>query len=431
MLHTNCEGTTRRDFLKAGALGTAGFTLAGYLRGIEAGEVAATAPAKAAIFVNLNGGPSHMDTFDLKPNAPEDHRGEFKPIETNVAGIQISEHLPNLAKCMDKFVILRGVSHTLAAHDLGTDYVNCGNRPIRSLDFPSYGSVVTKERPGAPDLPPFVSIPNSRQKPGYLGVQYATMNTGATPKFGQPFSVRGIKLNNGVTVSDVEKRQSLLSDLDKTFKGFEANSQLVEGLDRFSQQAYSVITSPRAREAFDISKESPAFAEKFGKRDFGMSCMLACRLVESGVRFVTVTLGGWDTHADCFNVLKSQRLPTLDEGLAGLFNGLAEKGLLETTAVYVTGEFGRTPKVNPRVGRDHYPRAMFMLLAGGGVKGGRVLGASDEKGTGPEGKGFSPDDVAASYYKMLGIPHTLEYQTNTGRPVMVVRDGQPIPELFA
>jgi hypothetical protein len=433
-IHKTCDGMKRRDFLKVGVLGGAGLTLANYLRLAEAGEVSGNAKAKAAIFVNLPGGPSHMDTFDLKPNAPAEYRGTFNPIKTNVDGVEFSEHLPKLAQCADKFAILRGVSHTLAAHALGQEYVNTGNRPLPSIQYPGLGAVVSKELPTSPDLPPFVAIPNTNQRPGYLGVKYAPLNTGGTPRAGMPFSVRGISLGNGMTVEDVEKRQNLLADIDRTFKGFEEKSQLIDGLDRFSQQAHAIITSKRSREAFDISKESPAFAKQFGEDAFGVSCLLATRLVESGVRFVTLSLGGWDTHQDNFTRLKERQLPPLDAGLSALFNGLAEKGLLESTAVMVTGEFGRTPKINTRSaegGRDHYPRCMFMLMAGGGVHGGQVIGESDDNATQPRHEGFSPDDVAASFFHNLGIDPEKEYYTNIGRPIMIVRDGKVISKLFA
>ncbi|HZN37143.1 MAG TPA: DUF1501 domain-containing protein [Pirellulaceae bacterium] len=427
-----CDGVKRRDFLKAGALGM-GLSLSGYLRLAAAGEIG-PAKAKSAIFINLTGGPSHMDSFDLKPDAPAEYRGQFNPIKTNAPGVEISEHLPNLAKCADKFAILRGVSHTLGAHELGTEYVNTGSRPIPSLEYPGYGAVVTKELGGPKDLPPFVAIPNSNQRPGFLGVQYAPLNTTSAPRPGVPYGVRGITLGNGLTVEEVERRTNLLADLDKTFASVESNSQLLTGLDRFSEQAHAIITSKKARDAFDVSKETPAYAKPFGEDPFGMSCLLASRLVESGVRFVTLTLGGWDTHNSNFTRLKTNLLPKLDVGLAALLNGLAEKGLLDSTSVFVTGEFGRTPKINSRDaegGRDHYPRCMFMVLAGGGVRGGQVLGESDDKATMPKNEGFSPDDVAATFYHTLGIDHTKEYQTNSGRPITIVRDGKVIRGLFS
>ena len=429
--YRTCDGVVRRDFLKIGGLGAAGLTLGRFLQAADAGAVRSGAPAKAAIFINLQGGPSHVDTFDPKPQAPDEIRGEFSTISTSVPGVEISEHLPKLAAALDKYTIVRNISHTLAAHQLGTEYINTGNRPLPSLEFPGYGAVVSKELPGPAELPSFVSIPNSAQRAGFLGVQYAPLHTNSTPQAGQPYSVRGISLQNGVTVESVEKRENLRARLDTAFAGFEQNSQLLQGLDRFSQQAYSMITSTRAREAFDVSRESPAYSEKFGETPFGQSCLLASRLVESGVRFITIGNNGWDTHRDNWTRLKDTLLPPLDEGLSALLTGLQEKGLLESTIVFVSGEFGRTPKINSnRGGRDHYPRAMFSLLAGGGVAGGRVIGATTEDGSQPEGDSVSPDDVAASFYHALGIDHHQEYHTNTGRPVMIVRDGNVMSELF-
>ncbi len=434
-VHKTCDGMQRRDFLKVGALGIGGLTLSNYLHLAEAGQTA-RGGAKAAIFINLPGGPSHMDTFDLKPDAPKEYRGLFNPIKTNAPGVEFCEHMPKLAKCADKFAILRGVSHTLGAHQLGQTYVNTGNRPLPSLEYPGYGSVVAKEFPSPKDLPPFVAIPsNKSQKPGFLGVKYAPLNTGGTPRAGQPFSVRGVALRNGLTVAEVEKRQNLLKDLDGTFRSIEKNNQLLDGLDRFSQQAYSMITSKKARAAFDVSKESPEFAKPFGEDAFGMSCLLALRLVASGVPFITLSLGGWDTHTNNFSRLKDRNLPALDTGLSALLNGLSQRGLLDSTAIMATGEFGRTPKLNQRSdpgGRDHYPRCMFMLMAGGKVKGGQVIGKSDAKATLPaDGEGYSPDDVAASFYHNLGIDHTKEYRSNTGRPITIVRNGTVIPKLFS
>lgn len=432
-----CDGVLRRDFLRVGVLGS-GLSLAGFLRLSEAGEVKAGAALKSggkatnAIFINLGGGPSHIDSFDPKPDAPAEYRGEFKPIDTNVPGLRISEHLPKLAQCADRFAVLRGVSHSLAAHEFGTKYMNTGNRPIPSLDFPGYGAVVSKEKGGPKDLPPFVAIPNTPQVAGYLGVEFAPFSTTNTPVKGVPFSVRGITLGRGLTVADIEKRRHLLTDLDTTFRGFEKESDLVNGLDRFSQRAYDIISSPSSRKAFDISAESPSVAKLFNPSPFAQSCLLASRLVESGVRFVSVSNGGWDTHQDNFGKLKDKLLVDLDSALSGLFLSLEQKGILDTTAVFVTGEFGRTPKVNGRGGRDHYPRAMFVLLAGGGIKGGQVIGASDEKAAGPaSGDGITPDDVAASFYHALGINPSKEFRTPTGRPVAIVRYGKVIDGLFA
>ncbi len=425
-----CDGVQRRDFIKVGALGGLGLNLAGYLKMSAAGEVSANTRAKSAIVINLQGGPTHMDTFDLKPDAPAEYRGDFKPVATNVPGMEICEHLPKLAKCADKYVILRGVSHSVAAHELGQKYMHTGNRPTPALEYPGIGSVVAKEFGSMPDLPGYVAIPSTNHRAGYLGVQYAAFQTNSTPLLGKPFQVRGISVAGGVTIGDIEKRQTLLQDLDKTIAVAEANSDLINGLDQFSHQAHQIITSKRARDAFDLSKENVKLSESFGNHAFGQSCLLATRLVEAGVRFVTVSHGGWDTHGDNFTQLKNGKCGVLDDGLAGLFTTLAERGLLESTAVYVTGEFGRTPKINAKAGRDHWPRAMFVLMAGGGMKMGQVIGASDAKGEGPANKAITPEMVAGSLYKSLGIDYSKEYHTPSGRPVMIIRDGNIVEELF-
>lgn len=429
--HSYCDGVNRRDFLRVGALTGIGLSLGNYLALAETGSVK-NAKGKAAIFIRLSGGPSHMDTFDLKPGAPETHRGEFKEISTNIPGIRISEHLPKLAQCADKYAILRGVSHTLAAHELGTLYMGTGNRPLPSLHFPTYGAVVSKELGGVKYLPPSVAIPSMGPgATGYLGVEYGPFETGATPKAGKPLEVRGLSLRNGVTMDDIDRRQNLLKKYDNAFGDFAKQDKLLSGMDQFGQKAYDMMRSPEARSAFDLSKESMSISNLFGQDSFSQSCLLATRLIESGVRFVTVSLGGWDTHTNNFSILKDKNLPTLDAGLSGLFLALHAKGMLESTSVFVTGEFGRTPKVNQRGGRDHYPRAMFCLLGGGGMQGGRVIGESDAKGEGPKDKAITPDDVAATFYHSLGIDTTKEYHTPSGRPVMIVRYGKVMQEMFA
>ena len=432
-IHRTCDGMKRRDMLKAGTLSLGGLTLSGYMRMAHAGQVQA-GRADRAIFIELPGGPSHLDTFDLKPDAPTEIRGSFNPIATNVPGIQISEHLPKLAGVADKFAILRGVSHTLAAHRLGQEYVNTGSKPIPALEYPSYGSVLAKERPSDAEIPSLVAVPRASQGPGFLGIRYAALETNSTPTFGQPYSVRGISLGGGIGIDEVSRRQQLLKKLDRRFAELEKSDQLLEGLDQFGEQAYSMITSSRTREAFDISQEPESFAKQFGEDSFGQSCMLALRLVESGVRLVSLQLGGWDTHQDNFTKLKTNNLPKLDAGLSGLLIGLEQRGLLDSTAVFVTGEFGRTPKINQRSaegGRDHYPRCMFMLMAGGAVRGGQVVGESDDTAAGPRHEGISPDDVAASFYYNLGIDPTMEFDSSTGRPITLVRDGQIIDQLFS
>ncbi len=426
--HLFCDGIQRRDFLKIGALSGVGLGLADYL-GLA--NAATNTKAKSAIYVRLAGGPSHMDTFDMKPDAPDTHRGEFSEIATNVPGVRISEHLPKLAKCADKYAILRGVSHTLAAHRLGAEYLMTGNRPLPALKYPTYGAVVSKELSAPRDIPGSVAIPKGPIGPtGFLGLEYGPFETGASPKAGQPMNIRGLSLSNGLTLADIDRRNNLVKRYDTAFGSFAREDKVLSGMDEFSQKAYEMMRSNRTREAFDLTRESPSVSGMFGDGGFSQSCLLATRLVESGVRLVSIQFGGWDTHRDNFNRLKDNNLPNLDDGLAGLFQALEAKGLLETTAVFVTGEFGRTPKINQRGGRDHYPRAMFCLLAGGGMEGGQVIGASDAKGEGPLDRVISPDDVAATFYHKLGIDHTKEYHTPTGRPVMIVRHGKPIPELL-
>lgn len=430
--HRYCDGIRRRDVLRVGVLGMTGLGLTDYFRLADAGEVKA-AKATSAIFINLTGGPSHLDSFDPKPEAPVEYRGEFATIETNVPGIQLCEHLPQLARCADKFALLRGVSHSLTEHQMGTKYMNTGNRPIPSLEFPGYGAVVSKELESPPDLPPFVAIPKTPQVAGVLGVEFAPFSTQSTPRPGQSYSVRGITVDRGLTIDKIDRRHSLLTKLEAGFRDYEKDSGLLKGLDRFAQRAHDILSSPRASRAFDVSQEPPSIAQLFPDHPLGQSCLLASRLVEAGVRFVTIEHGGWDTHDHIFPQMKDKLLPELDGGLSGLLTALDRKGLLETTTVFVTGEFGRTPKVSSqRVGRDHYPRAMFVILAGGGMKCGQLVGASDAKGEAPaDGQGMSPDDVAASFYHSLGIDSTKEYHTPTGRPVAIVRHGAVIRELFA
>lgn len=384
---TTSNGIRRRHFLTAGALGSLGLTLSGYLRLAAGGRVAARAPARGAIFIQLSGGPSHLDTFDMKPAAPAEYRGTFRPIATNVPGIEICEHLPKLACCADKFAIVRGVTHTLAAHQLASQYVNPGAGSLASLPYPGDEAVVVKD----------------------------------------------IALRGGLTRAPMP-RQPLRPDSDGRLQAIEQQSQLVEGLDPFSQEAWDILNSPRSRAAFDISQESAAFAEPFRDDPFAIRCLLACRLIESGVRFVTLSMGGWDTHQENFTRLRESLLPKLDTGLSALLQGLEQKGLLASTAVLATGEFGRTPKINDRSadgGRDHHPRCMFMLMAGGAVRGGQVVGQSDQRAMQPAGEGFSPSDVAASFYHNLGIDQATEYHTELVGPISRAGQATVIRKLFA
>lgn len=427
---TNTQGVSRRALLKAGILGS-GFTLGNYFQLRAAEEQTPQDSGRSAILVFLGGGPAHQDTFDLKPESPAEYRGEFAPISTSAGGVTICEHLPRLARRAGEYAIVRGITHNLAAHGLGTRYLMTGNRPTPVVSYPMYGSVVSREFPAADDLPSFVSIDRPVEGPGYLGAEYGPLSTGEKPRYGQPFRVRGITLGDGLTIERFRSRHGLRTDIDTAFAGFEDLDDSVRGLDRFSEQAYQIISSPRARDAFELSREPDREADRFGKHEFGQSLLLTSRLIEAGVRFVTVLLEGWDTHADNFTTLGRDLLPRLDQSLSALLDRLGEKSLLASTSVLVTGEFGRTPKVNGRSGRDHWAQAMCALLAGGDVAGGQAVGATDEKAQGPVDDGFTPDDLAASFFQNIGIDPQTEYVANVGRPITLIRDGQPIRQLFS
>jgi uncharacterized protein (DUF1501 family) len=428
-----CDGVSRRDFLRAGALGALGLSLSGYLR--HAAASTGKTADKSAIFIYLGGGQTHMDTWDLKPDAEEAYRGEFKPIPTNVPGVEISEHLPHLAKQADKFAILRSVAHNLAAHAPGQLFLRTGNRPLPSLQYPGYGSVVTKEYAAAPGVPPYVALPVANANggagtAGYLGVAYNPFAVTDDPN--RPnFNVRALALPQGLSMERIDNRKALLDGLDTAFRTVEVKSQDLSGMDKFYQQAFEILNSAKARQAFDIAKESSETRAKYGRNPFGQGCLLARRLIEAGVRFVSLDFGGWDTHANNFTRLKDDKLPKLDQGFASLLEELADRGLLSKTAVMMTGEFGRTPRVNPRAGRDHWARAMSIVMAGGGIKGGQVIGKTNERGQEPAERPLKPEDVAASFYHALDIGAHKEYATPTGRPVHIVRDGKVIKELFA
>jgi hypothetical protein len=432
MAREYCDGVSRRDFIRAGSLGLLGLSLAGYLRHLAAAPAAVD---KGAIFIYLGGGQTHMDTWDLKPDAPAEYRGEFKPIATNVAGMAISEHLPRMAKLADRYAILRSVSHNLAAHAPGQMFLRTGNRPLPSLQYPGYGSVVTKEYSAPPGLPPYVALPiastnGGAETSGYLGVAYNPFSVTDDPA--KPdFNVRALSLPQGLSMERIEGRRGLLEGLDTTFRKVEVKSQDLAGMDRFYQQAFEILNSTRAREAFDLAKEPDAVRDRYGRHSFGQACLLARRLIEAGVRFVSIDFGGWDTHRGNFATLKDTKLPQLDQGMASLLEDLSSRALLPRTGLFMTGEFGRTPKVNANAGRDHWARAMSIVMAGAGIKGGQVIGKTNDRGEEPVERPITPEDVAASFFHSLGIDPHKEYHTPTGRPVHIVRDGKVIKELFA
>ena len=428
MKRDSTSRSTRRTAIKIGALG-AGLGLGDYFRLADANEPASS--DRSAVLVFLKGGPSHQDTFDMKPDAPAEYRGEFRPIRTNVSGIEICEHLPRLAKRADQYAIARGITHNLADHGIGTSYLLTGNRPTPNVQYPMYGSVVSHQRSSASDIPTFVSIDRPLGGPGFLGPEYGPLSTGEKPQYGLPFRVRGISLDDGLSIERYRSRAALAEDLDVFYRGLETLDDQVRSLDRFQRQAFDLISSPRSRDAMDLAQEPESETQRFGKHEFGQSLMMTARLIEAGVRFVTVILEDWDTHQENFNELGGRLLPPLDQGLSAFLDRLNERGLLQKTSVLVTGEFGRTPKINKKAGRDHWARAMTSLLAGAGVATGQVVGETNDKAEEPVGTGYSPDDLAATFYSALGINPKMEFDSNIGRPITLVRDGAAISNLLA
>jgi hypothetical protein len=309
-----------------------------------------------------------------------------------------------------------------------------GNRPIPSLEYPNIGAVVAKEHTAPVGIPPYVSLPVSRtnggvETPGYLGVAYSSFAVDGDPN-AKEFDVRALAMPGGLTMQRIDARFQLMQGLDTAFRTADLKSRQLEGMDKFYQQAYEILHSSVAREAFDLSQVNDKTRDKYGRTSFGQACLLARRLVEAGVRCVAIDFGGWDTHRDNFTTLKDKLLPPFDQGMAALLEELFDRALLDSTVVWATGEFGRTPTINKNAGRDHWARGMSMIMAGGGIRGGQVIGKTNENGEEPVGTAYKPDDAAASYLHALGIDHKKEYNTPTGRPVTVLRDGEPIKELF-
>ncbi len=440
----------RRSFLKAGVLGTAGLSLADLLRA-EARAAASGATSKrkpSVIILWMRGGPSHIDMWDPKPDAPAEYRGEFGVMRTNVSGILLSDMLPQCARVMDRWSIVRSLYHHDAGHSSGdqicfTGYPS-GPNPDENV-MPSCGSIVSRTiGHQTPQLPAYVMIP--RMVPGagsaYLGVAHKPFETGADPANPGPFKVPNFAFPQGVTVERIGDRRQLLSSFDKLRRDVDASGQM-QALDRFGQQAWTMLTSAAARDAFDLDREpaklrerygfQPAFdpkaANRCGAPAWSQRILLARRLVEAGVRLVTVDLRWWDTHVKGFESLRLGFLPRFDKAYSALIEDLDRRGLLSSTLVIAWGEFGRTPKVNADAGRDHYPNVFSAALAGGPVKGGRVVGASDAKGAFPKTNPKTPQDVLATMYAFLGIDTEQQFVNATGRPISILPSGKPIEEL--
>jgi Protein of unknown function (DUF1501) len=442
---TDCEGFYRRDFLKIGAAGLMGLTLPQLLR-LEAQAAAkkdggaGKRRAESVIMLWLGGGPATIDMWDLKPDAPEGIRGEFKPIDTNVPGIQISEHLPKMAKVMDRATIVRSLFHTIPSHGPATVFMTTGNKPTPALQYPHLGSLTTKLLNTDVGVPPFVSFGEIRSATGavagYLGTAFNPFiveGAAGNAKGGgnAKLSVRGIQLPTGFTLEELENREKLLKDFDATFKELDKSADLVDGYDTFHKQALEILRSDKTKKAFDLSQEKAELRTQYGDTPFGQGALAARRLVEAGVRFVTISLGGWDTHGQNFQALSKRLLPPLDQTLSALLQDLADRGMLDKTIVYCAGEFGRTPKVNKNAGRDHWARSMAVVLAGGGFKGGYAHGTTDPQGMDAANEPCTPDDVSSTIFHCLGIDPHLELTTTSGRPVQLFREGKVVEKLLA
>jgi hypothetical protein len=344
-----------------------------------------------------------------------------------------------MAGVADKITVVRSLAHTIPSHGPGTVFMTTGNKPTAALQYPSMGSLCAKLLSVEKGVPPYVSFQDLRNGTaggaGYLGAAYNPFGVeggGGGGKNGAPANmrVRGITLPQGFSLEELEKRDKLLAGFDKGFKELDEKGNIVEGLDAFHKQALDILRSDRTKKAFDLAQEKPAVRESYGNSAFGQGVLAARRLIEAGVRFVTISTGGWDTHAQNFVNLKTKLLPNLDTTLSALIADLDSRGMLDSTIVLCAGEFGRTPKINKNTGRDHWARSMACVLAGGGFKRGYVHGSTDASGMAPATEPCTPDDISATIFTQLGIDPHLELQTPTGRPVQLFREGKAIEKLI-
>ena len=445
LINTNCAGISRRDFIQVGLGGTLGVGLCDLLRlRAHASETPAGRPNSGknvnCILIWLDGGPSHYESFDPKPEAPSDIRGEFKAISTRVPGIQFAECVPKLASVADKFTVVRSICHKDPNHGGGNHYMMTGMPtpvPVACGAFvtfhPSFGSMVSYDRGVRKGLPAYVSVPEVSRSggPNFLGAQHAPFVIDGYPN-SDSFKVRDVTLPPSISEGRAASRQELRRSLDgmKRFADKLADDPAVS-FDQFYARGLDLVSSREAQEAFDIHQEDKAVREEYGRNDFAQRLLLARRMVEVGVSFVTVYYGGWDHHTKIFDAYKGDHMKRLDQGLAALITDLDRRGLLENTMVLCLGEFGRTPKINKDGGRDHWPGAMSVLMAGAGIPRGQVVGATDPKGYYASESVYRPEDFAASLYTKMGIDHSQLLHTSTGRPVQLVNNGRLIKELFA
>ncbi len=430
-----CDAITRRGMLRVGALSFGGLTLADLLRHkAQAREAGRPVKGTSVILLWLAGGPSHIDMYDLKPSAPAEFRGEFRPIETNVPGIQISEHLPRQAAIMDKLAIVRSGTHTNAGHGMGSQWMRTGYQPTLEVNdniYPSCGSIVARLRgANVPGIPPYVTLPRAQAfaKAAYVGASYNPFSPESDPN-SDGFEVRNLRVPGRIDADRLHRRWALFGDLDDLRRDLDT-SGAIAGLDKFYADALEMVTNDKARQAFDIKQEDARLREEYGRNDFGQSCLLARRLVEAGVTFVSVQAGrGWDTHGDNFNELKKNLLPVYDQAFAALVTDINRRGLDDRVLVVVMGEFGRTPRINPAAGRDHRPGAMSVVYAGGGLKMGQVIGSTDSRAEYPTSRPCSPGCLLATMYQVLGIDIHHTFYDPAQRPMPVLSEGRAIEEL--
>lgn len=445
--HDRCDGTwhadpahfrpSRRALLQVGLAGLGGLALPELLRS-EAAYADEPAKAKAkkpratsVIHIFLPGGMSAQETLDPKPYAPIEYRGDFKSIDTKLSGVKFGELLPRMARVADKMTIVRSMSHGEAAHERGTHNMFTGYRPSPALQYPSIGSVISHELGSRKQLPPYVCIPNQPNTyagPGYLSAAYSPFSLGDDPAR-NGFRVRDLAPPQGLAGDRRQRRRKLLDVVNEHFRAVEESDEL-DAMDAFYQDAYKLISSPQARQAFDLSKEPGKLRDAYGRNQAGQRMLLSRRLVEAGVRFVSMTFGGWDMHDNISAGMRSN-LPPFDQAYAMLLTDLEQRGMLDSTLVLLTTEFGRTPKINRTQGRDHYPKVFSIAMAGGGVKRGFVYGASDENSIDVAEDRLTVADWAATVYELIGIDHHKRLMAPGDRPIDIVRGGVARRELMA
>jgi hypothetical protein len=436
--HRSCDGITRRHSLKLGASGLIGGLTLPRLFQMEATAATGDEPkAKSCIFLFLEGGPSTIDMWDLKPDAAAEIRGPFQPIKTNVVGTLVGEHCPRSAKVADKFTILRSHSHNDNGHRTGYHYLFTGYRPnfadgqntkvpVNEV-YPSVGSIVSRELGARGGLPPYINMPHAMAAggPGFYGAEYAPFVVDSDPA--QPdFEVNDLRRDDRVSESRHQRRQRLLRALEKDAVPPGKAGTMATYYDK----ARDLVSSPAARKAFDLKAEPDKLRAAYGHTTLGQSALLARRLAEAGCRFIGVDHSGWDTHFNCFPGLQKDLIPHADQAFAALVTDLADRGMLDSTLVVMMGEMGRTPRVNDRAGRDHWSMVQSVLFAGGGVKPGQILGASDPKGVAPTSDPVSIADVLRTVFHLMGIDSDKSYNTPLGRPVPIVDGGKLIKGLI-